>query len=90
MGGRHGVQYEAQCVACATLTLVVWPEITKLSVPHLLVAAPRRVSERVRERERESERERERVSERERKSERAREREIKRVSPLGLPKMCRN
>ena len=24
MSGRHGVQYVAQCVACATLTLVVW------------------------------------------------------------------
>jgi len=24
MSGRHGVQYVAQCVACAALTLVVW------------------------------------------------------------------
>ena len=24
MSGRHGVQYMAQCVACAALTPVVW------------------------------------------------------------------
>jgi len=24
MSGRHGVQYVAQCVACAALTLAVW------------------------------------------------------------------
>jgi len=24
MSGRHGVQYVAECVACAALTLVVW------------------------------------------------------------------
>ena len=30
MSGRHGVQYVAQCVACAALTLVVWQEITNL------------------------------------------------------------
>ncbi len=24
MSGRHGVQYVAQCVACAALSLVVW------------------------------------------------------------------
>ena len=24
MSGRHGVQYVAQCVACAALTPVVW------------------------------------------------------------------
>ena len=30
MRGRHGVQYVAQCVACAALTPVVWQEITNL------------------------------------------------------------
>jgi hypothetical protein len=31
MSGRHGVQYVAQCVACATLMLLVWQQITNLS-----------------------------------------------------------
>ena len=31
MSGRHGVQYAAQCVACAALTPVVWQYITNLS-----------------------------------------------------------
>ena len=31
LSGRHGVQYVAQCVACAALTLVVWQKITNLS-----------------------------------------------------------
>ena len=31
MSGRHGVQYVAQCVACAALTPVVWQYITHLS-----------------------------------------------------------
>ena len=31
MSGRHGVQYVAQCVACAALTPVVWQYITNLS-----------------------------------------------------------
>ena len=31
MNGRHGVQCEAQCVACATLTLSVWHQMTNLS-----------------------------------------------------------
>ena len=30
MSGRHGVQYVAQCVACAALTLVVRQSITNL------------------------------------------------------------
>jgi hypothetical protein len=30
MSGRHGVQYAAQCVACAALTLFVWKQITNL------------------------------------------------------------
>ena len=30
MSGRHGVQYVAQCVACAALTPVVWQYITNL------------------------------------------------------------
>ena len=32
MSGRHGVQYMAQCVACAALTLVVRQQITNLSL----------------------------------------------------------
>ena len=32
MSGRHGVQYLAQCVACAALTLVARHEIANLSV----------------------------------------------------------
>ena len=32
MCGRHGVQYVAQCVACAALTLVVRQSITNLSL----------------------------------------------------------
>ena len=31
VSGRHGVQYVAQCVACAALTLVVWQSTTNLS-----------------------------------------------------------
>ena len=31
MSGRHGVQYVAQCVACAALTLVIWQYITNIS-----------------------------------------------------------
>ena len=30
MSSRHGVQHEAQCVACAALTLVVWQSIINL------------------------------------------------------------
>ena len=32
MSGRHGLQYVAQCVACAALTLVVWQKDTNLSL----------------------------------------------------------
>ena len=32
MSGRHGIQHEAQCVACATLTLVVRQRVTNFSV----------------------------------------------------------
>ena len=32
MSGRHGLPYEAQCLACATLALVVWQYITNLSI----------------------------------------------------------
>ena len=32
MSGRHGVQYVAQCVACAALTPVVWQKTTNLSI----------------------------------------------------------
>ena len=31
MSGRHGVQYMAHCVACATLMLLVWQQITNFS-----------------------------------------------------------
>ena len=31
ISGRRGVQYVAQCVACAALSLVVWQEITNIS-----------------------------------------------------------
>ena len=39
MSGRHGVQYVAQCVACAALTLVVWKHITNLSIRQLIRVA---------------------------------------------------
>ena len=38
MSGRHVVQYVAQCVACAALTLVVWQYITDLSQENVVEA----------------------------------------------------
>ena len=39
-GGRNKIQYVAQCVACAALTLVVWQYITNIPSANIRITTP--------------------------------------------------